>query len=245
MTLFWTETWDAVAGVLFPTPCVACSDLIAAHDPPLCAHCWRHLQKLPAVVCRCGTPLPGARCDEADEDIVCGRCRRDRSVISRGASLGFYSGALRECVVALKYQGRHRTAERLSLRMLQDPRCRTVFDSADWIIGVPLHERRRLTRGFNQAGLIAGALARGIGVRRLDALVRIRDTPSQTNLSAPERRRNVRNAFAVRSGSNIRDSVVILVDDVFTTGATIRECATILLSEGAREVRAITVARAE
>ena len=239
MTLFWTKTWDALAGALFPTPCVSCGELVAAHDPPLCQKCWGALPLIVGALCRCGSPLGGST------DQECGRCRRGRSVISRGAALGVYDGSLRDCVVALKYHGRHRTAERLAIRVLGNPWCRSVLEDADVLVGVPLHPDRVRVRGFNQAELLAVALARACPAAVSQGLVRTRNTQSQTNLSARERRRNVRNAFAVRTDPALRNATVVVVDDVTTTGATLRECALTLLAYGAREVRSITVARAE
>ena len=166
-------------------------------------------------------------------------------MISRGAALGVYDGSLRDCVVALKYHGRHRTAERLAIRVLGNPWCRSVLEDADVLVGVPLHPDRVRVRGFNQAELLAVALARACPAAVSQGLVRTRNTQSQTNLSARERRRNVRNAFAVRTDPALRNATVVVVDDVTTTGATLRECALTLLAYGAREVRSITVARAE
>lgn len=111
--------------------------------------------------------------------------------------------------------------------------------------GVPLHADRVAERGFNQAGLLAEGLSRLSGTPVCTSLTRVRNTPSQTDLSARQRRRNVADAFAVADPRGIKNSVVVLVDDVATTGATLRECARTLLRAGAREVRAITVARAE
>ena len=239
MTLFWTRTWDALAGALFPTACVSCGDLVSAHDPPLCQKCWGRLPLIAGPVCRCGSPLPGS--DGED----CGRCRRGRSEIVDGASLGAYAGPLRDCVVALKYRGRHRTAARLSLRLLESERCRRILDASDVIVGVPLHPERESLRGFNQAHLLASALAKGCGLPVSRGLARTRNTRSQTDLSGRDRRRNVRGAFAAGSDSAIKGAAVTLVDDVTTTGATLRECAAALLACGALEVRSITVARAE
>lgn len=240
MTLFWTRTWDALAGALFPTACVSCGDLVSAPDPPLCQKCWGLLPLIRGPVCRCGAPLPESA--GADE---CGRCRRGRSAILEGVSLGVYAGPLRDCVVALKYGGRHRTATRLSLRLLENDRCRRILHASDVMVGVPLHPEREKRRGFNQAHLLARALGSlcGLGVSR--GLVRTRNTSSQTALSAGARRRNVRSAFAGGFDPALVGAAVALVDDVTTTGATLRECAATLLACGAKEVRSITVARAE
>jgi ComF family protein len=159
--------------------------------------------------------------------------------------LGLYAGSLRDCVVALKYRGRHRTAERLALRLLERERGRAVLFGADALIGVPLHPDRLKERGFNQAALLAEALGRNSGLPVLTALIRNRNTPSQTHLSAKDRRRNVARAFQVREPAALLGATVVLVDDVATTGATLRECAATLLAAGVAEVRAITVARAE
>jgi competence protein ComFC len=239
LTLFWTKAWDALAGVVFPTACVACGEMIAAHDPPLCQDCWQRLPLVDGDQCPCGWPLPG-RSGES-----CGRCRRGRSLIARGATLGVYAGPLRECVVALKYHGRHRTADRLARRLFENERCRSILETADVLIGVPLHPDRERERGFNQAELLSVALARDCGARVSRGLVRTRNTPSQTDLSAKARRRNVLNAFATTSDPLLQGATVVLVDDVATTGATLRECARTLLRSGSREVRSITVARAE
>lgn len=245
MTLFWTKTWDALAGAVFPTPCVSCGGLIAAHDPPLCPDCWEALPEMPDDACACGAPLPASASAGALAKARCGRCRRGRSVISRSAALGLYGGPLRDCVVALKYQGRHKTAERLAIRLFERERGRAVLLGADMLIGVPLHGDRLKERGFNQASLLTEALARISGLPVSKALIRNRNTPSQTHLSARDRRRNVAAAFAVRDHTALMGITVVLVDDVTTTGATLRECAVTLLAAGAAEVRAITAARAE
>jgi len=166
-------------------------------------------------------------------------------MVSRGVSLGPYEGVLKDCIVSLKYRGRHRTARGLAARLLARDTCRSVLAGADGLVGVPLHPEKERTRGFNQAHLIAGALSKAASVPLLPVLARIRETSSQTTLGARGRRRNVRGAFVVPRGVVVADAVIVVVDDVTTTGATLRECARTLLSAGAREVRTITAARAE
>lgn len=117
---------------------------------------------------------------------------------------------------------------------------------ADMLVPVPLHYRRLLMRRYNQADLIARALSRDTGIPCLsEALRRVRATPSQGHLTAPERAKNVRRAFAVsgRHAGQIKGANIVLIDDVFTTGSTAKECAQALLKAGAKEVSVLSLAR--
>jgi ComF family protein len=175
---------------------------------------------------------------------ACGRCRRGLSAFAAGASLGPYEGALRVAVHELKYRSRRRVAGRISEAMLGDPHVRRVLAGASALVPVPLHPRRQRQRGFNQSELLARELGRRAGVPVAPlALVRREDTPPQTGLSAAARRANVKGAFAVRRRAQVSGKLLVLVDDVFTTGATAASCARVLSAAGAREVRLLTAAR--
>ena len=156
--------------------------------------------------------------------------------IAVGISSGRYEGALRDVIHAFKYEGRRSLADPLG-RLMRDTG-RALLDDCDHVVPVPLHPWRRLRRGFNQARDLAERLDRPV----VDALWRVRATSSQMTLSAETRRTNVRGAFIVSPFASVNDRVVVLVDDVRTTGATLDECAKELLRGGAREVRALTIA---
>jgi competence protein ComFC len=204
---------------------------------PLCEACWSGLPRHHGPSCACGVSLvPGVT--------ACGRCRRGLSSFAAGASLGPHEGALRVAVHELKYRSRRRVAGRLSEAMLGLPQVRAVLVGASVLVPVPLHPRRRRSRGFNQSELLAEELGRRAGIATAaSALVRRTDTPPQTGLSAAARRANVRGAFAVRHRSQVSGRAVVLVDDVLTTGATASACARALTAAGAREVRLLTAAR--
>lgn len=155
----------------------------------------------------------------------------------RARAIGAYEGSLRSIVHALKYDGRRSLAPRLA--MLLDRCGSDVIEGADLVVPVPLHRARQRARGFNQAEDIA----RHLSLPMVRALKRVRRTPSQTDLPEAQRHANVRGAFSPARGARIRGAVVIVVDDVSTTGATLEACARALLEGGAREVRALTVAR--
>ena len=139
---------------------------------------------------------------------------------------------------ALKYERRRSLAKPLGELMRRSGA--ELLQDADVIVPVPLHARRRRTRGFNQAE----ELARHLGIPVLRALRKVRATASQADLPAARRHANVRNAFALRWKVDVRGLRIVLVDDVSTTGATLDACARVLLHAGAAEVRALTAARA-
>jgi ComF family protein len=145
---------------------------------------------------------------------------------------------------ALKYARRRRLAARLADALLAESAVRRLLEPSVLLVAVPLHPRRLRERGFNQSELIARALGRRTGLPVLKhALSRRHDTRPQAGLSAAERRRNVAEAFVPRACPALQGRTLILIDDVFTTGATARACATALRRAGAAAVRVLTVAR--
>jgi ComF family protein len=163
-------------------------------------------------------------------------------------SAGRYEGALREVIHAFKYEGRRSLANPLG-GMVRNAGA-VMLEGCDSVVPVPLHPWRRMQRGFNQARDLARHLDRPV----VNALWRVRATPPQMALTANARRSNVHGAFVVSPlltcgarlyGARLpllEDRILVLVDDVRTTGATLDECAKVLLTAGAREVRALTVA---
>jgi len=178
---------------------------------------------------------------------ACPACRRrPYTAIDLGRAAGDYDGALREIIHAFKYDGRRTLASPLGALMREA--AQDVLPGASCAVPVPLHSWRRLRRGFNQAADLASALE----IPVTHALWRRRSTRPQTGLSAGARRRNVRGAFRLSPfltsrviQSMLTDRVIVLVDDVRTTGATLDACAHVLKDAGAKEVRALTVALAE
>jgi ComF family protein len=144
----------------------------------------------------------------------------------------------------LKYRGRRRVAERLAEALCARPEVRAVLSADVLLVPVPLHPRRHRERGFNQSELLAQALARRLGLECAPAcLVRRKDTAPQTGLSAAQRRKNLAGAFAVRRRARLLGRVVVLVDDVVTTGATVSACARALREASVAELRVCSAAR--
>ena len=158
--------------------------------------------------------------------------------IALASAIGPYEDSLKNIIHALKYEQRRSIARGLAQRMRAAGG--EVLQGADVVVPVPLHRARERERGFNQAH----EFARHLGVRMTEALVRTRETAAQADLPATRREVNVRGAFALRNGISVEGLIVVLVDDVSTTGATLNACAAPLLAAGAQEVRALTAARA-
>ena len=220
-------------------PCCACcrNPLEEPIRGAVCPECWASIPLPFDPLCEtCGDTLSSWR-PGAEGERSCSRCRRTGRIIACGRSIGPYEAALRDIVHALKYEGRRSVAKPLGALMIRAGA--QVLDGADIVVPVPLHLYRRYTRGFNQAA----ELAAHVGLPVVHALRRRRATTTQTDLPEGQRHANVKDAFRLRRRIPA-GSVVVVVDDVSTTGATVDACARVLLEGGAREVRALTAARA-
>ena len=157
---------------------------------------------------------------------------------SRIIAYGLYEGVLAEVIHQLKFHGLRRLSRPLGKLLVS-----LEIPASDRIIPVPLSKKGLITRGFNQSLLLSRAIAQHTGIHlSMDALFKIRDTQPQLGLSARQRLTNVRNAFEVRG--SVRDMRIVLVDDVITTGATVRECSKMLMKAGAKEIIVLALARA-
>lgn len=225
--------------LLLPPLCLACRRPVAAQGG-LCAECWGAIHFLTAPCCpRCGEPFAG----ELGEEVLCGACLAQPPAFDRARAVFRYDDASKGLVLSFKHADRPGLARFVAPWMARA--AGPLLAEAELIVPVPLHRWRLLHRRYNQAALLAMALARRSGVPCMpDLLRRARRTPPQGTLSREARARNVKGAIRLgKAVDSVREKRILLVDDVLTTGATLGECVRVLRSAGAARIDVVTLAR--
>ena len=211
---------------------------------PVCPGCLASFQKISDPICSvCGRPL-GPWVSVGQEPPRCHLCRKDTYAFDLARSYAVYDAALTKAIILLKYEAVAPLGNWFGARLEEVVRSSTGMSAADIVVPVPLHPARYRERGYNQAELIARPLARRLGLPLRNALlVRTKPRPDKLKLSRKERWTTVRGAFAPSPGAPIDNLRVILVDDVFTSGATLDACSRALRLAGAKDVVGLTVGR--
>lgn len=233
---------EAATGLFYPPVCQICQEERAsAAEGYVCGHCWRQVRFIKPPFCeRCGLPYEG----DLTTPFECTNCREMELHFCFARSAVAARGVVLEVIHRYKYQH----------ALWFEPFLADVFlrqavpeiDSSEWdlIAPVPLHSTKKREREFNQAARLARHLSRATRIPLNEsALQRVVPTSTQTLLTRQQRAANVRRAFAPGRGLKLADQRVVLVDDVFTTGATTSACARVLRTAGAAEVCVWTVAR--
>jgi ComF family protein len=238
---------DSLAVVLLPSNCRVCEQsLVRLARIPVCDSCINSLEPAHVNACSiCGEALDFG---SPEAQPICPLCRRAHPEFDFAVSFGAYDGALRKLIHLLKYEQLRPAANILGAKLAHAIAERSFAGPEPvLLIPVPLHRIKQRLRGFNQSELIAHSavchLDRARFRVRKGILRRVRPTVSQTGLTRHQRRENVRGAFVVAKPDQLRDRTVVLIDDVYTTGTTLNECARVLRKAGAREVVVATVAR--
>jgi ComF family protein len=246
------ELAESFFTVLFPSDCRLCGfPLVHISRLPVCPECIAAMLRLEGGVCSiCGERLiSNLECSSPDVGAKCGLCRRIEPFFTRAVAYGSFEGGLRELIHLLKYSGVRPAANELG-RMLAEAiaELQPASEGPIAMIPVPVY-RGKLRQGqFNHAEIIArfaGKFRGKLASFRLcpELLEKTRDAPSQSGLTSHQRRQNVRGAFRVTRREAVKGREVLVVDDVYTTGATVSECARVLRRAGAAKVWVATVAR--
>ena len=249
---------DSLSCALFPCSCALCGgSLLRFTRVPICDFCCAQLPPQSGTLCACCgedlgianlSPLPS---DGSDSQPLCQPCRVAPPAFVKAVAYGGYHGELRSLVHLLKYEGMQPIAGRLGV-LLADS-LEAFAPTRMLVIPVPMHPVKQRQRGFNHAELLARAAM--VAMRRrhpqwelhleTSLLKRVRVTVSQAGLTTHQRRQNLRGAFFAPQPVRLAGRDVLLIDDIYTTGATARACSRVLRNAGARSVRVATVARAQ
>lgn len=240
-----SSLYDAALALFYPRGCAVCGASVESRtDGAACADCWQETRVFTGeeVICwKCGALTRGKIRTEERTEVRCHRCDDWAFIAAR--SCGLYEGALRASVLALKREPHAST--RLA-RLMREAQRRAPLNESTLIIPAPLHKERERERGFNQAAILARALG-SLSNLPVDewSLIRTAHTVRhRAGMDERGRRETVENAFKVVRPRLIEGKKILLVDDVFTTGATVSACASALKASGAQDVFVLTLARA-
>lgn len=228
---------------LLPRRCATCRRGISVGEMrPVCSACWDAIPRIEGPRCAvCGVPFSSEAAVSHSPTHRCGPCRETPPAFTQALAAGRYEGALADAIRRCKY---HRQVDLIMILAELLHRAVDSLPPVDVVVPVPLHVRRLRDRQFNQSLRIAAEVARRLN-RPLwpDALQRTRWTAPQTTLDRAHRQTNVRRAFAVRHPHAVAGRRLVVVDDVYTTGATVNECAKTLRAAKVSDVYVVTVAR--
>jgi ComF family protein len=247
---------DSITSVVLPGDCRICKNpLPRLTRVPVCVSCWTDLPSQSIVLCsRCGEDLAIADFGETPrEGILCRACRLAPPPFEMAVAHGLYQDTMRSLLHLLKYEGLEPIARRLGVLLAERLASISHLPQKMLVVPVPLFKARQSERGFNQAELLAAGVVRAMRQLRPEwegefapgVLARQRATESQAGLSMTERRRNLRGAFFVPDADRLQGRQILLVDDIYTTGATARACSQALKRAGAAGVWVATAARAQ
>jgi len=252
---------DSLSCALFPCSCALCgASLLRFTRAPICDFCCAHLPSQAGSLCACCgeglgiahfSPIPDSDTDPAR---LCQPCRLAPPAFVKAVAYGGYHGQLRSLVHLLKYDGMQPIAGRLGVLLAEclEPLAGSM-PRRMVVIPVPMHPVKQRQRGFNHAELLARAAIAELRKRdpqrvlqlETNLLKRVRVTVSQSGLTTHQRRQNLRGAFFAPRTAALAGQDVLLIDDIYTSGATARACSRVLRNAGARSVRVATVARTQ
>jgi ComF family protein len=244
---FWTSGAAKIISLaldfLFPPVCLLCgSEDLYQTGYLICKDCLNSISFISHPVCvRCGKPF----LTETTRDHVCGNCLTQGPSFNLVRALGRYEGALETIIHNLKYKQKFSMAHLLRFLLDHIHNHDIIFSSYDVLIPVPLHMTRLRQRGFNQTVILGNILKKKYHLPlHTDILQRTAHTLPQVTLPVQARKVNMRNAFNVKKPQYVEGKTILLLDDVYTTGATMNECARTLKKSGASQVDGFVIARA-
>ncbi|MFH1897303.1 MAG: ComF family protein [Candidatus Desantisbacteria bacterium] len=237
--IFW-----GLFNLIFPAECSFCSNpLETIRQRYICANCQTKIVPIELPVCdKCGKPLVPSF--NRLQHPLCRECRTMRRYFTVARAVGTYEGVLKKAIWLFKYEGKTGLQGILGSLMVD---CINHLDWAskiDIIVPIPLHKTKLKTRGYNQAGILTVFMGEKLNIPiSQNNLKRIKATITQASLKRKERIKNIHNAFFIQQPEKFSGKRILLIDDVFTTGATSNECSRILKKAGVSDIFVLTIAR--
>ena len=239
---------EGLLNLVFPLDCKICEKPIReSKGYSICEDCFKTIELIEHPYCvKCGKPLLLTDFFEQNREILCLDCKRKKYSFEFSRSTGIYDKVLKKCIHLLKYQGEKKLAKPLGKLMVDYLLKNDEFENKlDLIIPVPLHKNDLKKRGFNQSVLLGKVIGDYFSIPVGESvLIKKKITPFQVNLSKKEREKNILKAFLVEKPEKIKGRNILILDDVFTTGATVEECAKELMKARAKNIFVLTLARA-
>jgi ComF family protein len=238
---------EGLLNFVFPLDCKICGKPIReSKGYSICEDCFKTIELIERPYCvKCGKPLMPTDAFKQDRGILCLNCKRKKYSFEFSRSVGIYHRVLKKCIHLFKYYGEKKLAKPLGKLMVDYLLKNNEFkNKLDLIIPVPLHKNDLKKRGFNQSVLLGKVIGDYFSIPVGESvLIKKKLTPFQINLSKKEREKNILRAFSVEKPEEVKGKNILILDDVFTTGATVEECAKELMKAQAKNIFVLTLAR--
>ena len=232
--------------LILPPRCLKCGKVLSEHNG-LCPQCFNKIDFISEPYCYiCGHPFSNLSNTKSGVKQICGNCAKEKKHLFKMQRSAFvYDENSKNLIIDFKFHDKTSSAEVLA-NMLFVAGKDIWEENPDFLIPIPMHKKRLLKRRYNQAALLCKYLSRkSLVPTNYFSLVRIQNTVPQVSLSGNKRRNNLKNAFAIKNPEKLKDKSVVLIDDVKTTGSTLRECALTLQKAGVKQIYALTLSQTD
>lgn len=217
---------DFILDLIYPPRCIFCTSIIPIEkEKGICEECRKNLSFIKGKVCKkCGKPL-----EESLSKEVCSDCKENPPGYEKGQAVFIYEGLVKDMIYRFKYGGHREYAKYLGKLMAIQIKEEGIRGDIDLIIPVPIHSGRKKKRGYNQCEELAKVISKELNIpMETSILIRAKETRPQSGLSTIQRKNNMKNAFKLNDNLDICHKNILLIDDIYTTGATINSCSKLL-----------------
>ncbi len=234
---FLQQTIESAITFIYPAQCHVCKKQLGFESTPyICNSCWKIIEFIQSPWCEiCGIPYT---------ENLCNSCATKPPRFGKLRTIAVYENTIQQAIHQFKFNKRDSLSHTLKQLILDNIPCDLNLTDYDYVLPVPIHKKRLRERGFNQSTLLAKGIAKVVGLRVLeDVLIREKNTSPQSSLDREARQTNIKGAFKIQNADIIRDKHILVFDDVFTTGATVREVVNVLWDADPIEIDVLTLAR--